>query len=274
MEQPSPASRVVVVTGSSSGIGQSIAVRFAAPKTRLFVHGFRNVAGLLKTVELTEAKGAKVASAFANVADVNACESLVKQVIATFGRIDVWINVAGADVLTGKARSLTFDEKLELLWNTDVAGTIRLSRLVADQMANQPKQNPSVLPTILNISWDQAEHGMEGDSGQMFSAVKAAIAAFSKSLAKSTGPHIRVNCIAPGWIQTAWGNATSSDWSSRAQGESAMGRWVGRKISLMPRGCSLLKSASSSMDKSSQSTAAGNQITSRLPFDVHRDDLP
>lgn len=66
---------------------------------------------------------------------------------------------------------------------------------------------------------------MEGDAGQFFSPTKAAIAAFSKSLAKSVGPHVRVNCIAPGWIQTAWGETASDAWDQRARGESMLDRW-------------------------------------------------
>ncbi len=138
--------------------------------------------------------------------------------------MDVWIHSAGADVLTGDARGLSFSEKLAKLWATDVCGTFVLSRMVADKMLSQPKVDDR-LPSMVHIGWDQAEHGMEGDSGQFFSATKAAIAAFSKSLAKTVAPHIRVNCIAPGWIQTEWGQKASSAWQQRATGESMLGRW-------------------------------------------------
>ena len=47
------------------------------------------------------------------------------------------------------------------------------------------------------MGWDQAEHGMGGDSGEMFGAVKGAVAAFTRSLACSLGPEVRVNCLAP-----------------------------------------------------------------------------
>jgi 3-oxoacyl-[acyl-carrier protein] reductase len=91
--------------------------------------------------------------------------------------------------------------------------------------ASQRRSASDALPTIINLSWDQAEAGFEGDSGQFFSPTKAAIAAFSKSLAKSVGPKVRVNCIAPGWIQTAWGTTASEAWERRAQGESILARW-------------------------------------------------
>ncbi len=49
--------------------------------------------------------------------------------------------------------------------------------------------------------------------------------AFSKSLARSLAPEVRVNCVAPGWIQTAWGENTSDYWQSRATRESLVGTW-------------------------------------------------
>ena len=78
---------------------------------------------------------------------------------------------------------------------------------------------------IVNIGWDQAEHGMAGDSGEMFAATKGAVMAFTKSLARSLAPEVRVNCLAPGWIKTAWGEQASEYWQERASGESLLGRW-------------------------------------------------
>jgi 3-oxoacyl-[acyl-carrier protein] reductase len=78
---------------------------------------------------------------------------------------------------------------------------------------------------ILNMGWDQAETGMAGDGGEMFAAAKGAVMAFSKSLAKSLAPQVRVNCLAPGWIKTAWGEGASWYWQQRAARESLLGRW-------------------------------------------------
>jgi 3-oxoacyl-[acyl-carrier protein] reductase len=66
---------------------------------------------------------------------------------------------------------------------------------------------------------------MEGDSGQLFAAAKGAIAAFTKSLAKSLAPQVRVNALAPGWIRTAWGAAASQAWQERVMRETPLGRW-------------------------------------------------
>jgi 3-oxoacyl-[acyl-carrier protein] reductase len=78
---------------------------------------------------------------------------------------------------------------------------------------------------IVNIGWDQVETGMEGDSGQMFAAAKGAIMAATRSLAKSLAPSVRVNCVAPGWIRTKWGEHASAEWQQRAKRESLLARW-------------------------------------------------
>ena len=66
---------------------------------------------------------------------------------------------------------------------------------------------------------------MEGDSGELFAASKGAVMAFTRSLARSLAPSVRVNCVAPGWIRTAWGEGASAAWQDRARRESMLGRW-------------------------------------------------
>ena len=85
----------------------------------------------------------------------------------------MWVNNAGADVLTGEAARWSFAKKLAVLWSVDVEGTIHLSREVGQRMKKMP--NSRATHSIINIGWDQAEHGMAGDSGEMFAATKGAI---------------------------------------------------------------------------------------------------
>ena len=75
------------------------------------------------------------------------------------------------------------------------------------------------------MGWDQAETGMEGDSGQLFTAAKGAVAAFTRSLALSLAPAVRVNCLAPGWVRTAWGEGASERWQERVLRETPLRRW-------------------------------------------------
>jgi len=78
---------------------------------------------------------------------------------------------------------------------------------------------------ILNMGWDQAQQGMAGDSGQLFATIKGAVMAFTRSLAQSLAPSVRVNCLAPGWIKTGWGQEAAPAWQARAVGDSLLGRW-------------------------------------------------
>ncbi len=92
-------------------------------------------------------------------------------------------------------------------------------------MSQQAKNHTPGTMAIINIGWDQASQGMAGTSGELFATTKGAIMAMTKSLAQSYAPEIRVNCIAPGWIQTQWGEHASDYWDHRAKDESLMGRW-------------------------------------------------
>ena len=79
--------------------------------------------------------------------------------------------------------------------------------------------------SIITIGWDQAETGMAGDSGELFAAVKGAVMCFTRSLALSLAPEVRVNCIAPGWIRTAWGETAGAAWQERVRRETPLGLW-------------------------------------------------
>jgi 3-oxoacyl-[acyl-carrier protein] reductase len=135
------------------------------------------------------------------------------------GPLDILVNNAGVDVLTGTAAEWPFEKKLSALWQVDVAGTIFLSRAFGGRMKERGQG------TIVNMGWNQAELGMAGDSGEFFATVKGAVMAFTRSLAKSLAPSVRVNCVAPGWIQTKWGETASEYWQDRAKSESLLARW-------------------------------------------------
>ena len=134
----------------------------------------------------------------ADIADPDAVAGLIDTAVAEFGRIDIWVNNAGADILTGSGARLTDRQKLSMLTDVDLKGTIQCCWAAADVMQRQGGG------VIINTSWDQAVHGYRGTNPQMFSAVKAGIQAFSKSLAKTVAPSVRVNVLAPGWIATAF----------------------------------------------------------------------
>ncbi|HEX5443954.1 MAG TPA: SDR family oxidoreductase [Pirellulales bacterium] len=211
--------QTAVVSGSSSGIGRAIALELAAAGAAVLVHARRSREAAEATAEQIRQHGCASEVVLCDLADQASHETLVERAWAWRGGVDVWINNAGADVLTGEAAAWPFERKLEALWRVDVTATARLSRFIGARM----KQRGSGV--IVNMGWDQAEHGMAGDSGELFAAVKGAVMAFSKSLARSLAPQVRVNCLAPGWIRTSWGDRASDYWQQRAQQESLLERW-------------------------------------------------
>jgi len=210
---------VAVITGASGGIGRAIALELAANGADVVVHGKeRRQAAEQLAVEI-ERMGRQAKVLLADLANETERDALAEAAWQWKSKVDVWMNVAGADVLTGQAASWPFERKLAALWQVDVAATMGLSRAIGLRMKDRGSG------VILNIGWDQAEQGMAGDSGQMFAAAKGAVMAFTRSLAQSLAPEVRVNCLAPGWIRTAWGEQASAYWQERALRQSLRGRW-------------------------------------------------
>lgn len=217
--------RVAVITGSSTGIGRATARRFAANGYAILLHARTNLVDLQSVAsEILELGCPDARCVLADITDHQARQGLVQGAFAWHGRVDAWVNNAGADVLTTDFRKWDFESKLQLLLATDLQGTVMLSRGVSARMLTQPNSH-KLMPAIVNIGWDQAWLGMEGDAGQLFCTTKAAVMAFTNSLAMSVAPAVRVNCVAPGWIKTAWGASSKDYWDLRAQGESLLQRW-------------------------------------------------
>ena len=79
---------------------------------------------------------------------------------------------------------------------------------------------------VINVGWDQALTGGVGtESGQLFAASKAAVIGFSKALARGLAPEVRVNVVAPGWIETEWGETVNRELYERVRKQTPLGRW-------------------------------------------------
>jgi 3-oxoacyl-[acyl-carrier protein] reductase len=206
------------VLGSTSGIGKAVALALAEAGADVIVHG--RSAGAAETVAAEiSGLGSRSQVLLADLADRAAGDRLVDEAWSLWNGLDAWLQIAGADTLTGPAARLSFEEKLDRLYGVDVVATIRLCRIVGRRMKEQGGGS------IVTMGWDQAETGMEGDSGELFAATKGAIMAFTRSLALSLAPSVRVNALAPGWIKTAWGESASTAWQDRAVRETPLARW-------------------------------------------------
>lgn len=211
--------RAAVVTGASSGIGRAIALELARAGASVLVTCRSSTEQLEQTVAEIKQLGGDASSFVGDLAEPENCRQLVETAWNRPSVVSIWVNNCGADVLTGPTSRLTYEEKLSLLLDVDLQATIWLSREAGLRMR---KSGHGV---ILNIGWDQAAIGMEGDSGELFATVKNAIMGFSRSLALSLAPSVRVNCLAPGWIKTAWGESASNQWHDRVLAETPRGRW-------------------------------------------------
>lgn len=211
--------RIAVVTGSSSGIGRAVALELARAGADVLIHARESWKAAEETAQSIATLGRQATVVLADLSRHGDQDALVDAAYQWRGEIDVWVNNAGADVLTGDSVRQSFEQKLETVWQVDVTATIRLTRAIGARMKTRGHG------TIINIGWDQASQGMAGDSGELFAASKGAIMAFSKSAALSLAPQVRVNCVAPGWIKTAWGEHASEAWQKRAVRESQLGRW-------------------------------------------------
>jgi 3-oxoacyl-[acyl-carrier protein] reductase len=214
--EPPLAGLRTVVTGASSGIGRAIALAFASAGARVGI-GFHRSAEAAEAVAV-ELGGSGHHLLQADLGTPDGCAAIVREAFAAFETVDVWVNNAGADVLTGEARSWSAERKLDVLLDVDLKGTIHCSRLAAARMAPGG--------CIINIGWDHATiDGMGGENPELFAAVKAGVLGFSKSLARSVAPDIRVNVLCPGWVETAYGEGVDRDFYEKVAAGTPLGRW-------------------------------------------------
>jgi 3-oxoacyl-[acyl-carrier protein] reductase len=167
--------------------------------------------------EVADAIGARVRQA--DLATRDACERLVAEAREELGHIDVWVNNAGADVLTGEAAEWEWERKLDLLLAVDLKGTIACSYAIGEVMRDQGGG------AIVNMSWDHVATGMAGENPQLFSAVKGGVLAYSLSLARALAPEVRVNVLCPGWIETAFGEQADPEFRRSVADSTPLGRW-------------------------------------------------
>jgi 2-amino-4-hydroxy-6-hydroxymethyldihydropteridine diphosphokinase len=207
-----------LVTGSTGGIGRAVALELARGGANVLIHGRRAEAGEEVAAQV-RCRGGRSGVLLADLAQPGELVRLVEQAWETWQGLDIWINNAGADTLTGEAGHWPFARKLSELLAVDVTASLLLSRDVGQRLKAQGGG------VIVNMGWDQAETGMEGDSGELFATSKGAVMAFSRSLALSLAPEVRVHCLAPGWIRTAWGTGASEVWQQRVVRETPLGRW-------------------------------------------------
>jgi 3-oxoacyl-[acyl-carrier protein] reductase len=212
--------QVAVVTGSSSGIGQAIALAFAQEGARVVVNHRASPGKAEQVARQIQEGGGEAVVCQADVSCQPDVDRLVQTTLDHFGRIDIWVNNAGADILTTEAARWPWERKLDLLLRVDLKGTMRCCFAAADAMTRQDTNG-----CILNMSWDHVLCGMAGENPELFAAVKGGILSFSKSFARRVAPKIRVNVLAPGWIETAFARQVDPAFYQTVAEHTPLRRW-------------------------------------------------
>ncbi|MBM2828981.1 MAG: 3-oxoacyl-[acyl-carrier-protein] reductase [Actinobacteria bacterium] len=188
------AGKVALVTGSARGIGKAIVEKFAAEGAIVAISDVANEAAARETLSAIETSGGKGMVAMFDVGDSAQVDSAVAAILAAQGRIDILVNNAG--ITRDSLLMRMSEEDFDAVVRTNLKGTFLLTKAVSRHMIKQRSGR------IVNMS---SVVGLMGNAGQSnYSAAKAGIAGFTRSMARELGSRgITVNAIAPGFIQTA-----------------------------------------------------------------------
>ena len=192
------AGQVVLVTGSSSGIGAATAHLFGASGATVVVNSVTSVdAGRALAAELPDASYVQ-----ADVSDGADAVRLVEEVIATHGHLDVLVNNAGTTaVIPHNDLDAASPEVWRRIFDTNVIGTWQVT------VAAVPHLRASGHGQVVNVSSLAGERPV--GSSIPYACSKAALSHMSRLLANTLGPDIRVNAVAPGLVDTPW----TADWT-------------------------------------------------------------
>jgi 3-oxoacyl-[acyl-carrier protein] reductase len=185
--------QVALVTGGSRGIGRSIALELARNGADVAITYSKNKAMADDVVKEIERQGRKGLSISADAADFNTARKVAEQVRADMGKLDVLINNAGITI--DKPLFMMNEQDWDAVLDTNLKSVFNYSRAVIVPFLKEKKGN------IINISSVGAVVASPGQCN--YASSKAGVIAFTKTLAKEAGKHnVRVNAIAPGYIET------------------------------------------------------------------------
>ena len=190
--------QVAIVTGGSRGIGKATAVILAKAGAAVVFNYIKNDKAAARTLEEIKKAGQKALSVKADVSKFSEVKKLVDATVKKFGRIDILVTCAG--IWQKTAIEKMTPEKLARTVATNLYGTFYPISLCVPYMKKQQSGN------IITISSTAGQRGEAFHSH--YAATKGAVISLTKSLALELAPDgIRVNCVAPGWVDTDMSHA-------------------------------------------------------------------
>ncbi len=194
--------KVVLVTGSSRGIGKAIAQAFGENNAMVILNGGKDKHALVETCEEFKRKNIKCDYFFTDIANYEETENMINQIYLKYKKIDILVNNAGISYI-GLLTDMNYDEWRNLM-GVNVDSLFNCCKNIVPKMVSA--QNG----IIINIS---SMWGINGASCEVaYSASKGAVNSFTKALARELGPSgIRVNAVACGVIDTEMNNWLNSE---------------------------------------------------------------
>lgn len=185
--------KVAIITGAGQGIGEAVARRFAEEGANVVVADINEDHANI-VADAINATGAKALAVRVNVTDKASTEAMVKQTLEIFGRVDILVNNAGIirDARLVKMSEADFEQVIDV----NLKGVFNCTQSVVDHMLKQGSGS------IINAASVVATYGNFGQTNYV--ASKAGVIGMTKVWAREFGPKgVRVNAIAPGFIETA-----------------------------------------------------------------------
>lgn len=188
--------QAALVTGASSGIGRAAAVALAAAGFDVAVNYSGNESGARETARLAEAAGARTVVVRCDVSDDPGVRAMVDEVRKSFGRLDALVNNAGTTTNVGpKDFDAMTAEEWDRVFAVNVRGVFQVTRAAAPLLR---ETRGSVVNTASIVGL------RPGPQPLPYAASKASVVSLTKLLALNLGPEIRVNAVAPGWMEGEW----------------------------------------------------------------------
>ncbi len=209
-------SKVALVTGASRGIGRSIALQLAEEGYHVVVNYAVNQEKAEEVVEQIKQKGVDAVAIQANVSNGDEVKAMIKEVVKTFGSIDVLVNNAGItrDNLLMRMKEREWDEVID----TNLKGVFNCIQKVTPQMLKQRHGRIINLTSIV---------GAVGNPGQInYVASKAGVIGMTKTAARELASrNITVNAVAPGFIVSDMTDALNDELKETMKSQIPLGRF-------------------------------------------------